>query len=343
MTLARGHFDQLQKENGSFRIRGWMFVPDTPLSEFRVSIDDTPRETCAPSPRDDVFRAYSTVPHAGRSGFDFLLTDLPESGRIEIEGRRDGATVARLRSLFRTDLDDVIPAPPGPLLARAIATESAAYYRAEGLRAYAQFKEALERHRPLSSIGRMLDWGCGSGRNTVHFLRDPDVPEVHGCDIDGEAIEWCRRNLPNGIFAEARPDPPLCYDDGFFDLVIGCSVFTHLSEDMQGTWLTELRRILAPGGLLLASVHGEFAAELHFRGLGPVRRRLQNLRWATHGFVDLGEDPRLDRAAPPGYYRAVFQSRRHTMRRWSRTLEIVDYLPAGIQAHQDLVVLRRTA
>ncbi len=343
MKLARGHFDQMQNEDGALRVRGWMFVPELPLSEFRVSIDGTPRQTCTPTPRDDVLAAYPTLPHVRRCGFDFLLDDLPTSGRIEIEGRHDGSRVARLRSLFRTDLDVVVPAPPGNLLARTIASASAAYYRAEGLRAYSEFKNAVERHRPLSSVKRMLDWGCGPGRNTVHFLRDPDVPEVYGADLDRDAIAWCRANLKDGTFEEAPTEPPMPFDDAFFDLVIGCSVFTHLGAHRQRTWLAELHRVLAPGGLLVASVHGDFAVDLHFRGLGPLRRRIERLRWAVRGFVDLGEDSRLDRAAPPGYYRAVFQSRRYTMRAWSGAFEILDYIPGGMQAHQDLVVLRRPA
>lgn len=342
MKQARGHIEQIRDENGALFIAGWMFVPDEPTAELRIHVDGTPRGTCVPYPRDDVMQAHATIPHARLSGFGFVVPDLPMQGRFEIEALRDdGSGIARLTSAYRTDLEHVAPSPPAALLSRTIAAASPEYYRAEGLRASSEFKDAVTRHRPLDSIESMLDWGCGSGRNTVHFLLDPAVAHVHGCDIDEEAIAWCSEHLPDGHFAVAPLEPPMPYDDASFDLVIGCSVFTHLAENAQQAWLAELHRVLKPGGLLLASVHGNFAADLHFRGLGPLRLRLHHLRWRLRGFVDLGEDPRLDRAAPPGYYRAVFQSRRYTMRAWSNPLEIVDYLPAGMQAHQDLVVLRR--
>lgn len=341
MRQARGHFEQMRDQNGSLFVAGWMFAPDEPIDEFRALVEGTERGRCAPDPRDDVLQSYATMPHARESGFGFHLADLPHTGRIVIEGSRRGTPVARITSAYRKDLDTVVPAPPPELLSRTIAAASPEYYRAEGLRASSEFKSAIHRLRPLDSIGRMLDWGCGAGRNTIHFLLDRRIDEVHGCDIDAEAVAWCRENMDGGTFAVAPPDPPMPYDSGTFDLVIGCSVFTHLGERAQQEWLVELARVLAPGGILAVSVHGDFAADLHFRGLGPLRRRLERLRWTARGFVDLGEDPRLDDAAPPGYYRAVFQSQRYTERRWPGALEIVDYLPAGMQTHQDLVLLRK--
>ncbi|MGY1688890.1 class I SAM-dependent methyltransferase [Geodermatophilus sp. SYSU D01105] len=53
--------------------------------------------------------------------------------------------------------------------------------------------------------------------------------------------------------------PPLPFDDGRFDLVLGYSVFTHLPVDHQDAWLAELRRVTRPGGLLLLTVHGRSA------------------------------------------------------------------------------------
>lgn len=341
MHQARGHFDQMENEDGALRLRGWMLVPDLPLEEFRIVVDGREAGRCAPWPRDDVRDAYPAIPHARDVGFDFLLPDLPRAGSLAIDAYVSGAHCAQLRSRYRTDLEEIVPAPPEPLLARTIASGNAAYYRTEGLRAYGQFMDAVARHRDPLRVESMLDWGCGSGRNTVHFLRDPDVARVVGCDIDREAVEWCRAHLPDGRFEIAPTEPPLPFDDGSFDLVVGCSVFTHLDEVRQRAWLAELRRVLQPGGLLLATVHGDFAIDFHLRGLGPLRRGLARLRWTLRGFVDLGEDPRIEGAAPPGYYRAVFQSPRHTRRAWRDGFDIVEYTPAGLQAYQDLVVLRR--
>lgn len=341
MQLARGHIEYMEHDERGLRVRGWMLVPSVPASIFRIVVGGSSQATCAPRARDDVARDYPRTPHAQSSGFDFVLEDVPQEGVLEIEALSGERVVATLRSRFRADLADIVPTPPPARIERTIGTADAAYYRAEGIRSYSNFREAIEPHRPIETIGRMLDWGCGVGRNAVHFLRDLPETEVHGCDLDRDAIAWCREHLPRGRFQVSPAEPPAPYADAFFDLVIGCSVFTHLDRRRQRAWLEELRRILAPGGLLVASVHGDFAASLHRASVAPRHRPRAWLRWLARGFDDLGEDPRLAGAAPPGYYRSVFQSRRHTMRTWSRVMEVVDYLPAGMQAYQDLVILRR--
>lgn len=123
----------------------------------------------------------------------------------------------------------------------------------------------------------MLDWGCGCGRVTAHFLADGRASKVDGVDIDGEATTWCAQAFPGGRFQQTGPYPPLPFPDSQFDLVIAYSVFTHLERDVQKTWLGEMRRVLSPGGLLLATVHGEFAALFSFpdraRAIPATRRR----------------------------------------------------------------------
>jgi ubiquinone/menaquinone biosynthesis C-methylase UbiE len=100
--------------------------------------------------------------------------------------------------------------------------------------------------------------------------------------------------------------------DEFFDLVIPYSVFTHLTREVQKAWLAEMRRVIAPGGLLIASVHGQFAASFAFPQ--TVFRRFMPRIWnrfllpATlrRGISDTILDHALDGIAPEGYYRGVF-------------------------------------
>ncbi len=104
--------------------------------------------------------------------------------------------------------------------------------------------------------GRMLDFGCGTGRVMRHFAAEAETGEVWGCDIDRPSIEWAQqrlcppfRCLHNGL------EPPLPFEDGHFDLVLALSVFTHI-VDSWSEWLLEVRRILKPDGLLFASFLG---------------------------------------------------------------------------------------
>ena len=81
-------------------------------------------------------------------------------------------------------------------------------------------------------------------------------PEIHGTDYNPRLIEWCRQNLPFAQYGINTLYPPLAYADQKFDFVYAISVFTHMSEELQGVWMQELARILKPGGYLLLTTHG---------------------------------------------------------------------------------------
>ncbi|MGH2627442.1 MAG: class I SAM-dependent methyltransferase [Anaerolineales bacterium] len=343
---ARGYVDRMEPQGAALRVAGWILHLAQPFTEIEAVVNGARVESSPPRPREDVGRALHWIPHAARSGFSFDLEGVRNGDRLEIRGRRGGRVLARIKTALRHDLAGD-PTPPEPLVRRVTGGGSAAFFKADGLRCTTDFLDAVEDYEPLTTVRRMLDWGCGCGRLSVHWLRDGGVPEVHGCDIDAEAVAWCRENLRGGTFQAIAPEPPTPYPDGFFDLVIGYSVFTHLGEVAQRRWLAEMRRVLAPGGLFLASVHGRLVAEFASPPLPgrPLRerlgRRLRHLAWLAKGFADAGEDHALDGIAPTGYYRSTFQTRRYTRRAWSRTFEVLKHREGGMASYQDLVILRR--
>ena len=109
----------------------------------------------------------------------------------------------------------------------------------------------LGQHRAADGL---LDFGCGCGRVIRHWESRSDL---HGCDHDAEAIRWCREHLAFASFERHGLEPPLPYPDQRFGAVTAISVFTHLPEEAQAAWRDELRRVLAPGGLLVLTTHGE--------------------------------------------------------------------------------------
>jgi SAM-dependent methyltransferase len=113
---------------------------------------------------------------------------------------------------------------------------------------------------------RVLDFGCGAGRTLRHFLDEAGHAEFHGCDIDDPSIGWLSENLspPFHVFQNGE-SPGLPRPDGFFDLAYALSVFTHLG-DHWADWLLELRRVLKPDGLLLATFLNEAHWEIYGRG-----------------------------------------------------------------------------
>jgi SAM-dependent methyltransferase len=122
----------------------------------------------------------------------------------------------------------------------------------------------------------VLDFGCGCGRVLRHWAGRPG-PEFHGVDVSRAGVRWCARNLPFAQVKRIAPEPPLPYPNARFDFIYALSVLTHLPEEGSRRWLSELARVLNPGGLLLFTVHGGAYLEAldeseseRFRGGEPV-------------------------------------------------------------------------
>ena len=99
---------------------------------------------------------------------------------------------------------------------------------------------------------RILDAGCGSGP-LFAALRDRGAI-VTGFDSSTGMLELARRRLGDGADLQvADLGSPLPFPDGAFDDVI-VSLVLHYLEDWTAP-LAELRRVLRPGGRLIASVN----------------------------------------------------------------------------------------
>jgi SAM-dependent methyltransferase len=193
----------------------------------------------------------------------------------------------------------------------------------------------IEQHLGLMGVNlaqarRVLDFGCGCGRALRWFLRDYPDPEFHGVDVDEEAVEWCRQHLKAAQFFANNPEPPLPYPDRHFDIIYCLSVFTHLDELMQDAWLAELARLLAPGGVLLLTVHGERAAQvLDQAGLETLR---------TAGFVH--QRSRKLKGIVPDWYQTTWHSREYILNRLTARFVDIRYHP--LDDSMQVIVMARS-
>ena len=98
---------------------------------------------------------------------------------------------------------------------------------------------------------RILDAGCGSGPLSA-ALRDRGAT-MTGFDSSAKMLQLARRRLgPAADLHLADLGSPLPFPDAAFDDVIACLVL-HYLQDWTAP-LAELRRVLRPGGRLIASV-----------------------------------------------------------------------------------------
>ncbi|MCU0290724.1 MAG: class I SAM-dependent methyltransferase [Thermoanaerobaculaceae bacterium] len=140
-------------------------------------------------------------------------------------------------------------------------------------------------HRlPLN--GRICDFGAGKGDLTRHLL-DMTPGEIHAVEFSPRSAQAvsCR-------FAEA-PRYRGCtlvqqgrtgFPDGFFDHAFLCETIEHMSDDHLSGTLTELARIVRPGGHLIVSTpFNEDLAEstVFCPDCGCVFHRWQHLRSFT--------------------------------------------------------------
>ena len=98
--------------------------------------------------------------------------------------------------------------------------------------------------RGLGNLGRVLDVGCGDGRLTAEL----DAAELTAADVSPVALERARGRLSGARLVELEPDAPLPFEDGSFDAVVAVETVEHV-RDLQ-LFLSELRRVLVPGGQL---------------------------------------------------------------------------------------------
>jgi SAM-dependent methyltransferase len=114
-----------------------------------------------------------------------------------------------------------------------------------------------------SAIGRekrVLDLGCRSGALTRHFLEGNTVV---GLDVDSAALE---RAAALGIEpVQANVEERLPFDDASFDAVVAGELFEHLQ--FPDALVTEIGRVLRPGGVLAGSVPNAFRVQSRLRFL----------------------------------------------------------------------------
>lgn len=95
---------------------------------------------------------------------------------------------------------------------------------------------------------RLLDAGCGTGRNLVEY--GPLAAEAEGVDPSEVAVEYCRRRGLRGVRRAGLDALP--FEDERFDLLLATDVLEHLEDDVAG--LLELRRVSRRDAALLITV-----------------------------------------------------------------------------------------
>ncbi|HEX3386939.1 MAG TPA: class I SAM-dependent methyltransferase [Mucilaginibacter sp.] len=123
---------------------------------------------------------------------------------------------------------------------------------------------------------KVLDAGCGSGRNLVYLLQNGF--EVYAIDPDAEAVETVK-----ALSQKLSPGNPLDnfkialvedlpFEDAYFDLLI-CNTVLHFANgpDHFDQMMRSLWRVLKPGGYFFARLASNIGLETLMQPLGNGR------------------------------------------------------------------------
>jgi SAM-dependent methyltransferase len=188
------------------------------------------------------------------------------------------------------------------------------FFEEAGRGAYECIRSAV----PHQDGQTILDFGCGSGRVLRWFAAEPGV-HLTGCDVYAPSIAWMHGSFDPAIKLYVNDAmPPLPEINDRFDLICCSSVFSHLTQ--WAPWVLELRRVLRPGGILVASIHGR-----GFWGMGLHGSR--GVPWDEDNTGLLVEQygTRFEDSWGPAVYVSEWWVRAH----WGRAFEIECFRPTG--------------
>ncbi|MEM7473724.1 MAG: class I SAM-dependent methyltransferase [Planctomycetota bacterium] len=201
---------------------------------------------------------------------------------------------------------------------------------------------------------KVLDFGCGVGRQLAHMTRHLPENEYYACDIDDLSVSFIQKHYEQVSAYVSSFRPPLAYEDAFFDMIYSVSIFSHLHLDDIEPWLQELARITKPGGLLMLTTEGPTALGPLSEAFGVSEAELldelqaKGTLYKEYDYLEecLQKQGTLKSASfmigIEGSYGNTVLSPEHIHREWeSDILEVVSVIEGIIDFRQDLVVLRR--
>ncbi len=125
----------------------------------------------------------------------------------------------------------------------------------------------------FESQHKILDAGCGEGRNIVYFIRNNY--QVFGIDKNGESIQRLKyqvksinKNYPLTRFMNGKVEE-MSYPTNEFNAIISSAVL-HFAESETHffTMIKELTRVLKPGGILFIRMACEIGMEDQMKSMG---------------------------------------------------------------------------
>lgn len=336
--------EEIRLADDQIIVSGWALPPANGLP--RIELNGRAFDTLENHRREDVAAVFWQRLNAAASGFvgrsalddavfenDYArMSYLNAPSSLEKGLRRDFYYLDPARESF--------PLPDSARRTRVIGNDDEFGFRFLGATDFQRLSAASRAFlgHELDAAGAVLDWGVGCGRIARYALRNFRGNRFVGCDIDAGNVRWCKDNLA-AEFHHIGLMPPMPFPADAFDLIYGLSVFTHLREPVQDRWLSELHRVMKPGGVGLFTVHG--MTTLDYADLSPPTYQALKARVEREGFVLGSANSDLVGAVDsPEEYVNIYHHKRYVREHWKQWFDIVGIIPGYVFTH-DLVVVRK--
>lgn len=161
--------------------------------------------------------------------------------------------------------------------------------------------ELIERARPIGPSDRILDLGCGTGI-VARTLRERlgGGARITGVDASPDMIAMARMLAPEMVWHEGNA-VALPFPDASFELVV-CQQMLQFVPDRAAA-LREMRRVLVPGGRLVAATWRAREEQPFFEAMGRIAE--QHLGRSAEKRFALGDEDALSAAVADAGFRDV--------------------------------------
>jgi len=204
-------------------------------------------------------------------------------------------------------------------------------YLADGWRTLSELLLLLERGgQTLTEFGSVLEFASGHGRFTRHLVKAVGAGRVTVSDVVPGAVAFSTAQFGAQGFVSTLDPAQLAWPRRY-GLVFVLSLFSHLPRATWWPWLERVWEAVEPGGTLVFTTHGAFAAQ---------RAGVQT---DGEGFYFHAESE--SQAIDAQAYGTTYTTREFVL---ARVAELslqparVDFEPAWFWAHQDAIVLRKS-
>lgn len=231
----------------------------TPSDAARPAAKSTANALSLPGVPDHLLprvNYYNFVPYDGGNVFRKTFGSLSDEAWCQL----------LVRSITEPVIDEVqFPLFPDNELQDRVHGSHGAQALAEAT-TFFKFVKANTYQTSANAVGkRLLDFGCGWGRIVRPFLRDFEFADLYAFEPDFVLVAVARTLNPYVTFLPGAflrnwsmaYEPNRNLPEQFFDLMIGWSIFSHLSPEFAARWLTEAARVVVPGGSCVFTTWGD--------------------------------------------------------------------------------------